>query len=238
MPRTPRYLDLAASLRKSITTGKYKLGAQLPTEHALCEKHEVSRHTARAALQLLEDENLIERRPGLGTRVISTGAPAAFSQPLGGLDDLLQYAHEAKLKIASVERRKLSSSLAAMLGAPKGTAWLMLEGARRVNNQAIAATTIFIADAIGAKPADFKDTRKAITEHIEQKYGVSVAAITQTICAEQLSEGDARALDASPGQPALRTIRRYYDASDRLFVISDTRHPSDRFTYEMTYKRT
>ena len=237
MPRTPRYLDLAASLRKSITTGKYKLGAQLPTEHALCEKYDVSRHTARAALQLLEDENLIERRPGLGTRVISTGAPAAFSQPLGGLDDLLQYAHEAKLKIASVERRKLSSSAAAMLGAPKATEWLVLNGARRVNNQAIAATAIYIADAIGAKPADFKDARKAITEHIERKYGVSVAAITQTIRAEQLSEDDARALDAAPGQPALRTIRRYYDASDRLFVISDTRHPSDRFTYEMTYKR-
>lgn len=238
MPRTPRYLDLAASLRKSITAGKYKLGAQLPTEHALCEKHEVSRHTARAALQLLEDENLIERRPGLGTRVISTGAPAAFSQPLGGLDDLLQYAHEAKLNITGTEQHKLSPSAAAMLGAPKATKWLVLKGVRYVNNQAIAATTIYIADAIGAKATDFKDTRKAITEHIERKYGVSVAAIAQTIRAEQLSKGDARALDAPPDQPALRTIRRYYDASDRLFVISDTRHPSDRFTYEMTYKRT
>lgn len=238
MPRTPRYLDLAASLRKSITTGKYKVGAQLPTEHALCSKHDVSRHTARAALQLLEDENLIERRPGLGTRVISSGAPAEFSQPLGGLDDLLQYAHEAKLNITGTERCKLSPMLSAALGAPKATEWLVLRGVRRVNDQAIATTTIYIADAIGAKAVDFKDTSKAITEHIDKKYGVSVAGINQTIRAELLNAEDALALDAAASQPALRTIRRYYDASDRVFVISDTRHPSDRFTYEMSYKRT
>lgn len=238
MSRTPRYLDLAASLRKSITTGKYKIGAQLPTEHALCAKHDVSRHTARAALQLLEDENLIERRPGLGTRVISNGAPAEFSQPLGGLDDLLQYAHEAILHITGTEQRKLSPSLAAALGAPKATEWLVLKGVRRVNEQAIAATAIYIADAVGAKTVDFKDTSKAVTEHIEKKYGISVAGITQTIRAELLGKEDALALDAASAQPALRTIRRYYDASDRVFVISDTRHPSDRFTYEMSYKRT
>lgn len=238
MPRTPRYLDLAAALRKSITTGKYKLGAQLPTEHALCEKHSVSRHTARAALQVLEDARLIERRPGLGTRVISVGAPAEFSQPLGGLDDLLQYAHEAKLKITATEHCKFSPSVAAVLGAQKGTEWIVLKGIRRANNQAIAATTIYIAETIGAKPADFKDTSKAITEHIDKKYGVSVAGITQTIRAEQLGDDDALALNAPASQPALRTIRRYYDASDRVFVISDTRHPSDRFTYEMSYKRT
>lgn len=238
MPRTPRYLDLAASLRKSITAGKYKLGAQLPTEHALCEKHDVSRHTARAALQVLEDAGLIERRPGLGTRVISTGAPAEFSQPLGGLDDLLQYAREARLKITGTEHSKLSPSAAAMLGAQKGTQWLVLKGVRRVNKQAIAATTIYVTEAIGAAPGDFRDTSRAVTEHIEKKYGINVSGITQAIRAEELGADDARALNAAPGQPALRTIRRYYDAADRLFVISDTRHPSDRFTYEMSYKRT
>lgn len=237
MPRTPRYLELATSLRKAISDGELDIGAQLPTEHQLCKKHDVSRHTARAALQVLEDAGLIERRPGLGTRVISTGAPAAFTQPLGGLDDLLQYAREAKLKITGAGDITLAPALADAIGARKGSQWLMLRGIRRADKRPIAATSIYVANAIGAKATDFKNTGKAITEHIEKKYGVDVAAITQSIRAETLDTEDAEALGAVAGRPILRTIRRYYDASERLFVISDTRHPADRFTYEMSYRR-
>lgn len=237
MARNLRYIDLAASLRKKISNGHYKVGDHLPTEHQLCEKHKLSRHTARAALQVLEDEGLIERKPGLGTTVISTGKIAAFSQPLGGLDDLLQYAHKAQLKTTSSETVKLSSSVAQRLGAKRNSSWLVLQGVRVAKGAAIAATTIYISDVFRAKAADFKNPAKAVTEHIETKYGVPVAAITQTIKAEELSEKDANALGAPVHQPILRTIRRYYDAADRLFVISDTRHPSDRFVYEMAYER-
>lgn len=237
MPRTPRYIDLAAKLQKSINSGRLKVGAHLPTEHALCAQHDVSRHTARAALQVLEDAGLIERRPGLGTRVISAGAPPTFSQPLGGLEDLLQYAHEAKLNVAKTELETLTPARAKQLGAKKGSQWLALHGSRNTDQGAIAATTIYVAETIGAKVKDFKNADKAITEHIEAKYGVSVAAITQTITAELLTVDDATTLNCDKGAPTLRTIRRYYDASERLFVISDTRHPSNRFSYEMSYRR-
>ncbi|MEO1137569.1 MAG: GntR family transcriptional regulator [Pseudomonadota bacterium] len=237
MVRTPRYLDLATRLRKAILSGKHGVGDQLPTEHAMCAQYNVSRHTARAALQVLEDENLIERRPGLGTRVISTGAPPSFSQPLGGIDDLLQYAHEAKLNIASSGMVKLSARVAQALGARKGSGWLMLEGVRIAGDKPIAATSIYISQAFGAASDQFSDPDKAITEHIEALFGVSVFSINQTIRAELLDQKDAGALGAAPGGPILRTTRRYYDVSERLFVISDSRHPAERFSYEMAYRR-
>ena len=237
MARNPRYIELASALRKKITSGKLKLGAQLPTEHQLCDRHHVSRHTARAALQVLEDEGLIERKPGLGTTVIATGETTTFSQPLGGLDDLLQYAHEARLKTISTKDVTLTPTMAQRLHAPRGSRWLVLHGVRIADGALIAATSIYVSDVIGAKAADFRNSAKAVTEHIEARYGVSVASITQTIKAEELSKADAKALDAAAGAPMLRTIRRYFDAAERLFVISDTRHPSDRFVYEMAYKR-
>ena len=238
MARKPRYIELAALLRKAIAGKKYKIGAQLPTEHQLCEQHGVSRHTARAALQVLDDDGLIERRPGLGTTVIGTGDASSFTQPLGGLDDLLQYAHEARLKTNATETITLTPALARRLGAKRGSKWLALHGVRVVNGEAIAATTIYVSDVVGAKVSDFKNAAKAITEHIEKRYGVSVAGITQTITADTMHKNDAASLGAIVDQPVLRTTRRYFDAAERLFVISDTRHPSDRFKYEMTYKRT
>lgn len=237
MARTPRYLDLAATLRKAILTDAYAIGDQLPTEHALCEQYSVSRHTTRAALQLLEDENLIERRPGLGTRVISNGAPPAFSQPLGGLDDLLQYAHEAQLKIESTGTATLSAKDAHRLNAAKNSRWLTLHGVRIAHDKPVAATSIYISASLGAKADQFDDPRKAVTEHIEQHFGISVASINQTIQAELLNKKDAETLGGDVGNPILRTTRRYYDESDRLFVVSDSRHPADRFAYDMTFKR-
>lgn len=238
MARKPRYIELAAILRKGISRRKFAVGAQLPTEHKLCAEHNVSRHTARAALQVLEDDGLIERRPGLGTTVIATDDASAFTQPLGGLEDLLQYAHEARLKTTSTEVVLLTPSRARRLSAKRGSHWLALHGVRIADGKPIAATSIYVSDVIGAKASDFRNAAKAVTEHIETRYGVSVAAISQTITADVMSTDDANALGAQAGQPMLRTIRRYFDAAERLFVISDTRHPSDRFEYEMTYKRT
>ena len=238
MAQTPRYLSLAATLRKKVLSGRYAIGDQIPTEHELCAKHDVSRHTARAALQLLESEGLIERRPGLGTRVISSGGTPSFTQPLGGLDDLLQYAHEAKLAISASSRATLSREEAERLGAASASKWLRLDGLRRIGARPMAATTIFISAAIRAKPSDFESTNLAVTERIDEKYGVAVQTIRQRIMAEALGEEDAAALDATTGEASLRTIRRYYDAADRLFVISDSRHPGGRFSYETTFRRT
>ena len=237
MTRQPRYLDLAANLRRQIAKGRYAIGDLLPTEHALCEKHDVSRHTTRAALQVLEDQGLIERRPGLGTRVIASGAAPVFTQPLGGLEDLMQYAHEARLAITSSSKTTLASRDATRLGAKQSSKWLRIDGVRRVHGRPVAATSIFIAEAIGARLSDFRDSDHAVTEHIEQKYGISAATINQRISAELLTRADASLLEDKVGSPILRTIRRYFDAAERLFVISDSRHPAEIFSYEMSFRR-
>ena len=39
MTKRPRYLDLAADMRRQITDGAWGLGDQLPTEHQLCAQH-------------------------------------------------------------------------------------------------------------------------------------------------------------------------------------------------------
>lgn len=236
--RSPRYVEIADDLRRRIRRGRIPVGGQLPTEFELCAANGVSRHTARAALRLLEDEGLIARRPGLGTTVIAAREPGAFTQTLGGLEDLLQYAHAARLETHACAPRSLSAEEARRLGARRGSAWLVLDGLRVAGGRAIAATSIYVADAIGAKPRDFRDASLAVTEHVEAKYGVAVALIRQTIKAERIAAEDAAAIGAGADLPVLRTIRRYYDAAERLFVISDTRHPADRFVYEMSFRRT
>jgi DNA-binding GntR family transcriptional regulator len=65
--RDPRaYVRIAADIRRRITAGEYRPGMRVPSVTTLVQEHGVSRVTASHALQLLADENLIERIPGLG----------------------------------------------------------------------------------------------------------------------------------------------------------------------------
>ena len=73
IPLALKYQKIAASLRQQILDGVYPEGSLLPTEQQLTDAHGVSRQTIRAALQLLIDEGLIQRRQGSGSRVLRPG---------------------------------------------------------------------------------------------------------------------------------------------------------------------
>src|SRR5690606_11755906 len=55
------YNRVAAALRDQILAGSWDGRNQLPTERELCEQFQTSRITIRRALQILEDEQLVER---------------------------------------------------------------------------------------------------------------------------------------------------------------------------------
>ena len=65
----PRYAQIKAYIKREIDTGQWKVGQQIPSEHQLAEDFQVSRMTARRAVQELADEGLLERSVGLGTFV-------------------------------------------------------------------------------------------------------------------------------------------------------------------------
>lgn len=68
--------DLVAdSFRKDIEAGKLAAGTVLPGESALAQEHGVARITIRRAFAVLEEEGLIEKRPGMG-RVVKPRSKA------------------------------------------------------------------------------------------------------------------------------------------------------------------
>lgn len=68
-PFVPRYRQIYLDLKNKITSGEYAPGAQLPYERVLCEEYGVERITIRRALELLVQDDLIDKRAGLGSFV-------------------------------------------------------------------------------------------------------------------------------------------------------------------------
>lgn len=232
------YRQLADALRAQIAAGRYAVGAQLPTEHELCAEHGVSRHTAREALRLLEEDGLIIRRRGAGTIVTQPRQPL-FSQTLGDLNDLLQYARAARLEVKMVETAPEMGVEARGLDLPNGYNWARIEGLRRrdADKAPIALTHIFVRADLCPPAVEIRAWPGALNELIAQKYNVQAVRIEQEIAAVALRRVEARALDAELGAPALKTIRRYCDAAGEPFQVSVSLHPGDRFVYAMSLDR-
>ena len=125
-----------------------------------------------------------------------------------------------------------------MLGVNPGGEFLHVHGLRgQPGEPAIALTDVWIRSDLAPPVETYVELGGAVTEWIARERQVPTARIEQSISAGALTEREAEALDASAGDAALRTRRRYYDKGGRIIALSDSVHPADRFTYEMVLQR-
>jgi GntR family transcriptional regulator len=234
----PRYVTLAETIKSRIAAGDPPVGELLPTEHMLCEAHNVSRHTVREALRLLAEAGLIVRRRGAGTLVIASESRNAFAQRLGNADDLMQYVRDARLSPSGSETVTLDAAAGRRFGIAPGGEFFKISGTRGLPGQPpLAFTEIYVRPEISPPVEVFVELNGLVIDWIAKEKGVPTARIDQQISAGALTEREAAALDAQPGAAALRTRRRYYDTGGRVLALSDSVHPGERFSYEMSLMR-
>ena len=69
MKRAKASEELVLDLKRTILSGKYKAGSQIPSERELAEKYNVSRIPIREAIDQLVNSNILETKPYIGTFV-------------------------------------------------------------------------------------------------------------------------------------------------------------------------
>lgn len=103
--RTPVWLSIAESLRRSIADGHYVEGSKLPTEAALSERFAVNRHTVRHAISHLADEGLVHSRRGSGVFVLARPMDYPLSRRVRFHQNLLAAGRMPDKTMLSVEVR-------------------------------------------------------------------------------------------------------------------------------------
>jgi GntR family transcriptional regulator len=232
----PRYLQLAASLRSAILEGHYGVEHAFPTESELCAAHGLSRFTVREALRRLQNEGLIARRRGSGTVVQPAAARGGtLHQPLSNVGEILQYARDTHVTYSHAGTGPLPRWLADSIGRDTGGLWTSLAGVRHPaeGDLPIAATTAWFHERLASAVARLDLGAGTLFSQIEALSGVSVGQVTQDIQAVPASAEIAMALGLKRSAAVLRITRCYLDAKGRLFEISVSHHPGDRFAYSM-----
>ncbi|QJB69482.1 GntR family transcriptional regulator [Parasphingorhabdus halotolerans] len=234
--KKPRYLELADELREEVLRGDYPDPGDFPTESVLCKKFRVSRFTVREALRKLASEGLIARKRGSGTVVQpATARAGALHQPLSNVGEILQYARDTTISFEKLDPQEIPVKIAEQIGISPKRKWFVFHGKRLKpgRKRPIAVTVAWVtpelADAVGKIDVD----GATLFGQIEELGKLTVTRVTQDIQAIAASRHFARDLGIEENDPVLRILRCYYDETDRLFEISASYHPGERFAYSM-----
>jgi DNA-binding GntR family transcriptional regulator len=66
----PRYRQIADIIRRRIESGELQPERPIPSESAIMQEFGVARATARHAVEVLREQGLVVKVPGLGTYVL------------------------------------------------------------------------------------------------------------------------------------------------------------------------
>src|SRR4249920_144713 len=99
-----RYIQLASLFRRRIEAGDWAIGQQTPTVDGLTAEFGVARATVRKALDILEDEGLIERYRAKGTFVRQRPKQQLWCEVATDWSGLLAAREEAVIEVLADER--------------------------------------------------------------------------------------------------------------------------------------
>jgi len=230
--KAPRYVQLADELRARILQARGEPGAPFPTEAELCRTYDVSRFTVREALRRLEQEGLIARKRGSGTVLQPAAARGgALHQPLSNVGEILQYARGTQISFERLSDGPVPAKYAEQIAEDVSGRWLRLKGLRRqLDGVPLAYTEAYVIPDLAHVIDHLDPKRFTLFRQIAEQGGLTIDRVTQEIQAVAAPAPLARLLDMAPRAPSLRVIRCYF-AGARLFEISVSHHPGDRFAY-------
>jgi len=237
--KNSRYMLIASRLRAAIAQGRYPVGTQLPTEHALCRRYRVSRFTVREAIRMLSAAGLVRRKPRAGTMVTALPDDTRYSHSIASLRDLVQYAHSTHFHYVSIGRIDLSRGQADAVGALPGESWICALAVRRERrgDKPFGVTRLYLNPVLKGIERRLRGAGGPVYALIERDFGARIDRVEQVITGVALDAKDAARLGVPPATPGLAIRRSYFDEHGRLLEIADTVHPADRFAWRMELRR-
>jgi DNA-binding GntR family transcriptional regulator len=234
-----RYEQVADALLESIRTGKLPVGATVPGELELVTQFGVSRHTVREALRRLESLGLIGRHQGIGTVVKAREPQQSYVQSVRSPEELLRYPPESQLTVLQVEPVRATRKLARLIGCSVGSQWVKVSAVRRMRETRlpICHVDLYVLPEFAGVAELMGRKLQPVYEMIEQQFGHRVNDVRVEIRAGLVPEALAEVLEVAARSPSLQVVRRYFGEDRKVFEVSVSEHPADRYTYSIQLRR-
>ena len=234
--KLPLHVQVEEHLRKLIAMEKFRKGAFLPKEVELANRLGVSRNTIRQATNKLENEGLIVRKKGVGTRV------ADKKGLMTGLDHWYSFTQEMQEKGIVVTNLQLkvewvtvNETIRTFFNLDPDKKVLKLSKLKgEESGEPIVYFESWFHPRIGITEKD--DFDRPLYPMLEERYGVVVQRSSENISA-RAAGALGRRLKVEGQFPVLFRERFVYDVGDRPVEYNLGYYRSDKFTYSIDIKK-
>lgn len=222
----PHYRQIERALRERIAA--LRPGERLPSDAELCAQFNVSRMTARHAVQRLAADGLIRREPGRGSFVAQPPAHRRANRLMTFTHEMLRIGRVPSSRVLTRVVRPSSAAEAASLAIPVRAPVVDLRRLRLADDQPIALESAILIGACG--PAVMAaDLASGSLHEALTRAGFGLHRGTGTITAERATAEDARLLAIATGDPLLVERRVIVDRDDRRIEATESRYAADRY---------
>ncbi len=229
---SPLYMQVARKLIDDVRAGRYQVDQALPSERTLSELLNVSRVTARKAIDQLVEQGLVVRKRGSGNYI----APR-IEQPLSNLSSFSEQLQQRGYRPGSRWlRRELviaSADEQMSLGLSPNTKVARLERLRLADDVAMAYEVSVLRATVVPQPDAVGDS---LYKYLEGAGKAPVRAL-QHIRAMNASADLARQLDVPEGQAVLFITRIAYLDSGEAVELTHSYCRSDHYDFVAEMRR-
>lgn len=227
--KLPFYQQLYEMLRNKIVRGEWQPGEMIPSESELIEQYQVSRITARKALEALVNEGLIYRERGRGTFVAHPTVEQGLIRIISFTEDMRQRGFKPGTRVLSSGLIPAVQEVAEKLQVEPGEELAHIERLRLADNEPMSVEESHLVHRYcpGILQQDF--AKNPLREALEDNYGVRLVHARQVIRAISASRKLSEKLSIQPNSALLYIERVSF--SDRGMPVEFLRlyHRGDRY---------
>lgn len=226
----PLYHQIFLTLRDEILNGTRAEGSSLPTEHELATRYDVSRITARRALDELADHGLVERRRRIGTRVIYRGASAPIEANLEqAMETLLAFGRDTKVLVLSVEQVRAAEDVASALKIDEGADVVEALRLRLLDGEPVGHVISHVPTCVALGRIDRAALENKPILAVIRDLGFRIAGGRQVISALSADPALATALQIEPRAAVIRIERVIVDEDGAPLLRTVASYRADRY---------
>lgn len=231
---SPIYRTVAGSFIERIGNGEIPPGSRFPSERQLASEFQISRMTARAAVNLLAQRGYVERRNGSGTYVSSPKVELDLSAVAGFTERVSRRMMTPGANVIEARTLRADSvedlDVPAALAIPDTELVHKLVRTRTGNGELLALEESYLPARYCPDLLD-KDLRGSIYELLRRNYQLEPTYLRQEIEVTQLGSAVAVTLDTYPDAPALHATRTTWDADAKAIEFARDVYRGDRLLF-------
>lgn len=227
----PAYLQIADSISRRIRAGELAVGERLPPERELSAELAVSRMTVRQALLTLQEQGLIECRPGVGSFVGKPRIEQPIDVLVGFFDNIAHRGYEPSSRLLSMERILAKRPVAQALHMGLGASVFHLHRLRLANGVPMALEHSYFPAQRCRGLERHNLEQCSVYAILTDECGIRLDYAEQSLQATVARPHEARLLAIPTGSPLMMLERVTYDGDGQPIEYAKDLYRGDSFRF-------